>query len=56
MSTEEKKEQLFQPIGQVVDKAAGEEEEGSAVDEIDSLCMKCHDQVRMVTLNRNWKR
>lgn len=44
MSTEEKKEQLFQPIGQVVDKTAAEEDEGSAVDEIDSLCMKCHEQ------------
>ena len=49
MSTEEKKEQLFQPIGQVVDKAAAEEDEGSAVDEIDSLCMKCHEQVRSVS-------
>lgn len=46
MSTTEKKEKLFQSIGDVVDKAAGEEEEGSAVDEIDSLCMKCHEQVR----------
>ncbi|KAH6902512.1 zinc-finger protein zpr1 [Coprinopsis sp. MPI-PUGE-AT-0042] len=44
MTTEEKKEQLFRPIGQVVDTAAGEEDEGSTVDEIDSLCMKCHEQ------------
>jgi hypothetical protein len=50
MSTEEKKEQLFRPIGQVVDTAGGEEDEGSTVDEIDSLCMKCHEQVRILDL------
>ncbi|KAG2018691.1 zinc-finger protein zpr1 [Coprinopsis cinerea AmutBmut pab1-1] len=42
MTTEQKPEQLFPAIGQVVDKE--EEEERPPVDEIDSLCMKCHEQ------------
>jgi len=47
MSTTKEKDQretLFPTIGNVVSKSGQDEEEQTAVDEIESLCMKCHEQ------------
>lgn len=51
MSSADKKEDLFPTIGNVVDqadlgeKAQGVEEDEKVVTEIESLCMKCHEEV-----------
>lgn len=54
MSSADKKEDLFPTIGNVVDQAdlvsvgekdQGVEEDEKVVTEIESLCMKCHEEV-----------
>lgn len=58
MAATTKQNEFFPAIGQVVDKAekgaegieGGDDEK--VVDEIESLCMKCHEQVRLTQTMR----